>query len=164
MPRTASVPGSTLILDRPFVNAADEASEAAKNRERAQEIYRQSHPLCWCHACEPGGVYLAGRGIEDWPERLMRNADMALYRAKAAGRRSGAFYRPEMDRALQASRSLEAGLRRALADGGLSLVYQPVFDVRDRRVRAVEALVRWRHPGGARCRPPRSSRSPKPRG
>jgi EAL domain-containing protein (putative c-di-GMP-specific phosphodiesterase class I) len=83
----------------------------------------------------------------------MRNADMALYRAKAAGRRTGAFYRPEMDRELQASRSLQAGLRRALEEGGLGLVYQPVFDLRDRRLVAVEALLRWRHPGGGEVPP-----------
>ena len=77
----------------------------------------------------------------DTPERLLRNADMALYRAKAAGRRSSAFYRPEMDRELQASRSLQAGLRRALEGEGLRLVYQPVLDVRQRRVVAVEALL-----------------------
>jgi diguanylate cyclase (GGDEF)-like protein/PAS domain S-box-containing protein len=87
------------------------------------------------------------------PDRLMRNADMALFRAKAAGRRSSAFYRPEMDRELQASRSLQTGLRQALERGGLSLVYQPVFDVRRRRVVAVEALVRWRHPGGGEVPP-----------
>jgi len=89
----------------------------------------------------------------DTPERLMRNADMALYRAKAAGRRASAFYRPEMDRELQASRSLQAGLRRALEGEGLSLVYQPVFGVRSRQVVAVEALVRWRHPGGGHVPP-----------
>jgi diguanylate cyclase (GGDEF)-like protein/PAS domain S-box-containing protein len=87
------------------------------------------------------------------PERLMRNADMALFRAKAAGRRSSAFYRPEMDRELQASRSLQAGLRQALEGEGLGLVYQPVFDVRRRRVVAVEALLRWRHPGGGQVAP-----------
>lgn len=87
------------------------------------------------------------------PERLMRNADMALYRAKAAGRRSSAFYRPEMDRELQASRSLQTGLRCALEGEGLSLVYQPVFAVRGRQVVAVEALVRWRHPGGGQVPP-----------
>jgi diguanylate cyclase (GGDEF)-like protein/PAS domain S-box-containing protein len=87
------------------------------------------------------------------PERLMRNADMALYRAKAEGRRSGAFYRAEMDRELQASRSLQMGLRRALEDGGLGLVFQPVFDLRDRRVVGVEALLRWRHPNGGEVPP-----------
>jgi diguanylate cyclase (GGDEF)-like protein/PAS domain S-box-containing protein len=87
------------------------------------------------------------------PERLMCNADMALYRAKAAGRRAGAFYRPEMDRELQASRSLQAGLRRALEDGGIGLVYQPVFDVRHRRMVGVEALLRWRHSDGAEVPP-----------
>jgi diguanylate cyclase (GGDEF)-like protein len=87
------------------------------------------------------------------PERLMRNADMALYRAKAAGRRAGAFYRPEMDQELQASRSLQVGLRRALEEGGLALAYQPVFDVRRRRLVAVEALLRWRHPGGGEVPP-----------
>jgi EAL domain-containing protein (putative c-di-GMP-specific phosphodiesterase class I) len=78
----------------------------------------------------------------------VRNADVALYRAKAAGRGRFRFYRPEMDRELRESRSLQQGLKRALEAGGLRLVYQPVVELLGGRTRKVEALLRWPHPGG----------------
>jgi EAL domain-containing protein (putative c-di-GMP-specific phosphodiesterase class I) len=84
----------------------------------------------------------------DTPERLVRNADVALYRAKAAGRGRFRFYRPEMDRELQENRSLQRGLRKALEASGLRLVYQPVFELPGGRAGKVEALLRWPHPGG----------------
>jgi predicted signal transduction protein with EAL and GGDEF domain len=84
----------------------------------------------------------------DTPEQLVRNADVALYRAKAAGRGRFRFYRPEMDRELQDNRSLQRGLREALDTRGLRLVYQPVVGLPDRHVGKVEALLRWPHPGG----------------
>ncbi len=87
-------------------------------------------------------------GDGDTPERLVRNADVALYRAKAAGRGRFRFYRPEMDRELQDNRSLQRGLREALDTRGLRLVYQPVFGLPNRHVGKVEALLRWPHPGG----------------
>ena len=87
------------------------------------------------------------------PERLMRNADMALYQAKAAGRNRYAYYRADMDRELQASRSLQRGLRQALEEDRLKLVFQPVFDLPDGRLSKVEALLRWPHPGGGQVPP-----------
>jgi diguanylate cyclase (GGDEF)-like protein/PAS domain S-box-containing protein len=86
-------------------------------------------------------------------ERLLRNADMALYQAKAAGRNRHAFYRVDMDRELQASRSLQQGLRKALEEDGLTLVYQPVFELPEGRLGKVEALLRWPHPGGGEVPP-----------
>ncbi|XYD07178.1 EAL domain-containing protein [Methylobacterium sp. NMS12] len=80
------------------------------------------------------------------PGDLLRNADLALYKAKADGK--GAFRR--FDRALearvQARRSLEADLRRALVRQEFELHYQPLVDARSGRITAAEALVRWRHP------------------
>ena len=87
------------------------------------------------------------------PERLMRNADMALYQAKAAGRNRYAYYRADMDRELQASRSLQRGLRQALEEDRLKLVFQPVFELPDGRLSKVEALLRWPHPGGGQVPP-----------
>jgi predicted signal transduction protein with EAL and GGDEF domain len=60
----------------------------------------------------------------DMPERLVRNVDVVLYRAKAAGRGRFRLYRPEMDRELRESRSPQQGLKCALEAGGLRLVYQ----------------------------------------
>ena len=89
----------------------------------------------------------------DTSERLMRNADVALYRAKAAGRSRFEHYGQEMDRQLLKVRNLQRGLRRALAEGELELVYQPVFDLPGQRLSKVEALLRWNHPGGGQIPP-----------
>jgi EAL domain-containing protein (putative c-di-GMP-specific phosphodiesterase class I) len=77
------------------------------------------------------------------PGRLMRNADVALYRAKAAGRGRFQRYRPEMDHELRENRSLHRGLRLAIDAGELELVYQPVFELPGLRLAKVEALLRW---------------------
>ena len=76
---------------------------------------------------------------------LLRQADMAMYEAKAAGRATFRFFDPRMQVALDASASLENDLRFALAGGQFELCYQPVVDV-DGRVKGVEALLRWNHP------------------
>jgi diguanylate cyclase (GGDEF)-like protein len=79
---------------------------------------------------------------------LLRNADIALYRAKRGGRGQYRCYSPDMDVELKATRSLEAGLRQALEHGTLELFYQPLFGLGSGCFRGVEALIRWPHPGG----------------
>ncbi|NGZ83674.1 bifunctional diguanylate cyclase/phosphodiesterase [Duganella aceris] len=76
---------------------------------------------------------------------LLRQADMAMYEAKAAGRATFRFFDPRMQVALDASASLEADLRCALQRGELQLHYQPVVDATGRTT-GVEALLRWIHP------------------
>ncbi|WP_229262549.1 bifunctional diguanylate cyclase/phosphodiesterase [Duganella radicis] len=76
---------------------------------------------------------------------LLRQADMAMYEAKAAGRATFRFFDPHMQVALDASAMLEADLRFALRREELRLYYQPVVD-NDGRVTGVEALLRWQHP------------------
>ena len=80
------------------------------------------------------------------PHQLLKNADMALYRAKADGRGVFRFFEAEMDARMQARRALELDLRKAVANGEFELFYQPLVDVRSRRVRGFEALLRWHHP------------------
>ena len=80
------------------------------------------------------------------PDQLLRNADMALYRAKAEGRGTYHFFQPEMDAQMQARRSLELDLRKALAAGEFELYYQPLIDLASDKVSGFEALVRWNHP------------------
>ncbi|WP_068088625.1 putative bifunctional diguanylate cyclase/phosphodiesterase [Novosphingobium rosa] len=76
---------------------------------------------------------------------VLRQADLALYAAKEAGRNGSAFFEPEMDAALRLRRALEGDLRQAMALGQIHMAYQPQID-RDGRVVSVEALVRWQHP------------------
>ena len=90
--------------------------------------------------------------IEDLPggadeaEALLKYADLALHRAKTDGRGTFRFFEAEMDRKLQARRSLEEDFRTALARNELELFYQPLINTEHRGVTGFEALIRWRHP------------------
>ena len=77
---------------------------------------------------------------------MLKNADLAMYGAKADGRRTYRFFEPEMDARVKARRMLELDLRQAIADGDFELHYQPLVDLRDNEVTGCEALLRWRHP------------------
>jgi diguanylate cyclase (GGDEF)-like protein/PAS domain S-box-containing protein len=79
-------------------------------------------------------------------EELMRNADMALYRAKSDGGGVHRFFEREMDRQAQKRRDMEVDLRRAFANGEFELHYQPLIDIAAERVSGFESLLRWRHP------------------
>jgi diguanylate cyclase (GGDEF)-like protein len=94
----------------------------------------------------------ASVGMAIWPsdgadaETLLKNADLALYRAKADGRGVFRFFEADMDAQVKTRRALELELRTALNDGEFELYYQPLVGTRDRKVRSFEALVRWNHP------------------
>jgi diguanylate cyclase (GGDEF)-like protein len=79
-------------------------------------------------------------------DQILKNADLAMYAAKAAGRRTFRFFEPDMDAQVRARRVLEMDLRQAIGDGGLEVYYQPCLGLRDNRITGCEALVRWRHP------------------
>ncbi len=79
-------------------------------------------------------------------DTLMKNADLALYRAKADGGGVYRFFEPAMDARMQARRTLELDLRKAIVNHEFELHYQPIIDVRSNRVTSCEALVRWHHP------------------
>ncbi|MGH6779352.1 MAG: putative bifunctional diguanylate cyclase/phosphodiesterase, partial [Bradyrhizobium sp.] len=79
-------------------------------------------------------------------EHILKNADLAMYAAKAAGRHTYCFFDPKMEARVRARRELEVDLRQAIANGGLEVHYQPCVSLQDDRVTGCEALVRWRHP------------------
>ncbi len=91
------------------------------------------------------GVALAPADGAD-VETLMRNADLALYRSKAEGRRMWRFFEPGMNARAQSRRSMELDLRLALAREQLAVHYQPTIDAATRRICGFEALLRWTHP------------------
>ena len=80
------------------------------------------------------------------PEMLLKNADLALYRAKADGGGRFRCFEPEMDAWVQARRRRENDLREALARGQFTLAYQPLMSARTDDILAFEALLRWNHP------------------
>ncbi|MHC2619026.1 diguanylate cyclase (GGDEF)-like protein [Bradyrhizobium huanghuaihaiense] len=79
-------------------------------------------------------------------DQILKNADLAMYAAKSAGRRTYRFFEPEMDAKVRERRQLEIDLRHAIARGGLEVYYQPCLGLKDDRITGCEALVRWRHP------------------
>jgi diguanylate cyclase (GGDEF)-like protein/PAS domain S-box-containing protein len=87
-----------------------------------------------------------GSGSTDTPEDLLRFADVALYRAKEAGRSCTEVFYPGMNDAALARLTMEHELRRAIAAEELCIHYQPKVDLATGRVGGLEALVRWRHP------------------
>jgi diguanylate cyclase (GGDEF)-like protein/PAS domain S-box-containing protein len=85
-------------------------------------------------------------GDGDTSEELMRNADMALYRAKSDGGGVHLFFEREMDRQAQKRRDMERDLRSAFANGEFELHYQPLVDIAADQINGFESLLRWRHP------------------
>jgi diguanylate cyclase (GGDEF)-like protein/PAS domain S-box-containing protein len=79
-------------------------------------------------------------------DQLLKNADMALYGAKADGRGTFRFFEPEMDSRMKARRDLEMNLRNALANNEFELYYQPLVNLQNNEITAFEALLRWHHP------------------
>jgi diguanylate cyclase (GGDEF)-like protein len=79
------------------------------------------------------------------PDPLLRNADMALYGAKADGRGTFRFFEPEMNTRMKARRELEMDLRKALLGKEFELHYQPLVSLKTNDVNAFEALLRWNH-------------------
>jgi diguanylate cyclase (GGDEF)-like protein len=78
--------------------------------------------------------------------KLLKSADVALYRAKTDGRGTWRFFEAEMDARLQARRTLELDLRDALEKDEFEIFYQPIYDLTHDRISGFEALLRWRHP------------------
>jgi diguanylate cyclase (GGDEF)-like protein len=80
------------------------------------------------------------------PDELLKNADMALYGAKADGRGTYRFFELEMDARMKARRDLEMDLRKALVNKEFELHYQPLVNLQTNEITAFEALLRWKHP------------------
>jgi diguanylate cyclase (GGDEF)-like protein/PAS domain S-box-containing protein len=91
------------------------------------------------------GIAVApGDGLE--PDELLKNADLALYGAKAEGRGTYRFFELEMDARMKERRALELDLRRAVAESQFELYYQPVVGLETGTIVGCEALLRWQHP------------------
>ena len=80
------------------------------------------------------------------PEKLLKSADLALYRAKANGLGGWCFFDEEMDLELRKRRALESDLKQAVRNDEFELVFQPIVKLDRQRIACCEALLRWRHP------------------
>ncbi len=132
-----------------FLNNLDEGQGANKLVDRIREklnVPRQisGHEL-FSTASAGIAVYPSdGYDLED----LLKNADAAMYAAKDLGRNRVCFFNPEMNRRAVAKMDMERGLRDALKNKELSVVYQPILNLREKSIRGFEALLRWTRPAG----------------
>jgi diguanylate cyclase (GGDEF)-like protein len=124
-----------------------QASESSSLAERLVEIVGAPYAIHG-HQLNIGvsiGIAFAPNDGED-PDQLLKNADMALYRAKEDGRGTYRFFEPGMDARAQARRLLEIDLRAALTRDEFEVHYQPIHDLNTDQITAFEALIRWNHP------------------
>jgi diguanylate cyclase (GGDEF)-like protein/PAS domain S-box-containing protein len=91
------------------------------------------------------GIALASGDSTDL-DQLLKNADLAMYAAKSAGRRTYRFFKQDMEVQAKARHVLEMDLRQAISDGALEVHYQPCVSLQDNTITGCEALLRWRHP------------------
>ena len=91
------------------------------------------------------GIAIAPEDTSD-REQLVKNADLALYDAKAHARGSHSFYREEFDIRTRARHRIESDLRVALSEEQFELYYQPIVDLQSGEIKCCEALLRWHHP------------------
>jgi diguanylate cyclase (GGDEF)-like protein len=128
------------LLLRP-VESADAAARVA---DRIIKAMRAPMNIKGQHIEIGASVGIAvGPGDGTTTDALVKNADLALYKAKSEGRSTYHFFEAGMDAELQYRRSIEAGLRLALSRNEFRLMYQPLLGLRENRVTCVEALLRW---------------------
>jgi len=86
-------------------------------------------------------------------DELLKNADLALYRAKSEGKGTYHFFEASLDEEARRRRQLELDLRLAVRDGGFELHFQPLYSMAEQRLKGFEALIRWNHPERGRISP-----------
>ena len=130
------------LLLRPVEHPAD----AAKVAERIVKAIAAPFQIQGHHILIGASVGIAmAPGDGAMTDTLMKNADLACYKAKSEGRSTYHFFEPGMDADLQKRRIIEQGLRLALARDELRLVFQPLIGLKENRVTCFEALLRWDH-------------------
>ena len=94
-----------------------------------------------------------GPGDGATSDELLKNADLALYRAKSEGKGTYHFFEASLDEEARRRRQLELDLRLAVCDGGFELHFQPLYSMTEQRLKGFEALIRWNHPERGRISP-----------
>lgn len=135
--------GDEFVVFQQNIHSADDAAGLARRIvDRLSERYKIDNHLVEIGASV--GIAMTAPGVS--ADTLLKNADMALYRAKADGRGTFCFFRDEMAQVVEARRILELDLRKALANEEFELYFQPLVNLKSGRISTCEALIRWNHP------------------
>ena len=135
--------GDEFAVLQPAIERVDDAERLATRLvEEMRKPFLINNELVY--ATGSVGISLSPRHGHD-PDVLLKNADLALYAAKADGRRTYRFFDAEMDERLTRRHIMERDLRQAVAAGDFALHYQPVVHLRSMKMTGLEALIRWPH-------------------
>ncbi|MEV6843132.1 bifunctional diguanylate cyclase/phosphodiesterase [Actinoplanes sp. NPDC051411] len=124
----------------------DEAADAEDAAARIQQALAEPFTVGEHHLLANASVGVAIAGPGDGADEVLRNADIAMYAAKEAGKAAWVRFEPRMRQEVVNHARLGSELHNAIIRHELFLLYQPVFDIVTGRLHGVEALVRWRHP------------------
>src|SRR6516165_530870 len=135
--------GDEFVVFQQNIRSAEDAAILARRIvDHLSERYKIDD-----HLVEIGasiGIAMTSFGVS--ADTLLKNADMALYRAKADGRGTFCFFREELALTVEARRTLELDLRKALANEEFELFFQPLVNLKSGKLTTCEALMRWNHP------------------
>jgi diguanylate cyclase (GGDEF)-like protein len=135
--------GDEFVVFQQNIESAEDAAVLARRLvDRLSERYQIDRHLVEIGASV--GIATTSPGVK--ADNLLKNADMALYRAKSSGRGTYCFFRDEMAQTVEARRLLELDLRHAIAHEEFELYYQPLVNLKSGRISTCEALLRWNHP------------------
>jgi diguanylate cyclase (GGDEF)-like protein len=135
--------GDEFVVFQQNIHSHEDAAGLARRIvDRLSERYKIDNHLVEIGASV--GIAMTSAGVS--ADTLLKNADMALYRAKADGRGTFCFFRDEMAQTVEARRILELDLRKALANEEFELFYQPLVNLKSGKIATCEALLRWNHP------------------
>jgi len=135
--------GDEFVVFQQNINSAEDAASLARRIvDHLSERYKIDNHLVEIGASV--GIAMTLPGISG--DTLLKNADMALYRAKADGRGTFCFFREELAQIVESRRILELDLRKALANEEFELFYQPLVNLKSGKITTCEALLRWNHP------------------
>jgi diguanylate cyclase (GGDEF)-like protein len=136
----ARLGGDEFVVIQSHADGEDEAKEFANRLVSALAVPMQFNQSGIASTVSVGIALAPADGNS--PERLLKSADLALYKSKADGRNCIRFFRPEMDAALVKRVELEKAIRNAILHDRFELHYQPLFEMSDRRLIGFEALIR----------------------
>ncbi len=126
---------------------ADKPTDSSKLASRLIDSINAPFDLSGHQAIVGTSIGIALAHVDAYgADQLLKNANMALHRAKQDGGNTYRFFEPEMDDLMRSRQAMEMDLRSALANEEFELYYQPIVNIRSERICAFEALLRWNHP------------------
>ena len=143
-PHIARFGGDEFLI---LVNDLSQADDAVRIADRLQQVLAAPFSIDGreVHSSASIGIVSSDTCADD-AEAIIRNADVAMYEAKHAGRARSVVFNDEMHRRLSRKLVIETALRKALGTDQLTLVYQPIVELDTGRRSSVETLLRWNHP------------------